>query len=209
MRFAEAGWIDGWALAGTDQHCIGDFDGDGLDEIYVRSPQYAGVLKWIGNRFQSQWIRQSNILYCSGGAMLPLAGQDISYNGRFLPSRDGILHRADDGVAILTWESGEMRVRKYKDRRFPHSFGGPGGQWTLSIEDNFVLGDFHHNDRTVPHPDLNRIHDHLTEVFMHNSSKTGMFGFDLPSTNPSQATIYDDIIGLMWVRERSILSGPG
>jgi hypothetical protein len=209
IRHAVHDQIDGWRLNEGDQHCIGDFDGDGRDEIYIRSPQYVGVLKWMGNSFKAQWIRQSNIQYASGNQTLPLTGGDTSYSGRFLRNRDGILHRAENGVAILTWESGEMRVRRFKDSGFTNGTSGVRDLWTLRSADKFVLGDFHRNNRVHPHPDLAYIQDELTDVFMHNGSGTGMFGFDRPSSNPAQPSYGEaDEIGLLWINRANILFGP-
>ena len=45
-------WICGWNLGKEHWHLVGDFDGDDLDEIYIRRPRWAGVLKWASGRFR-------------------------------------------------------------------------------------------------------------------------------------------------------------
>ena len=45
--------IGGWALGANDRELAGDLDGDGLDELYVRSADWAGVLKWVDGAFRS------------------------------------------------------------------------------------------------------------------------------------------------------------
>ena len=37
-------WIGGWHLGPSDRLMVGDFNGDGLDDIFIRSNQWAGLL---------------------------------------------------------------------------------------------------------------------------------------------------------------------
>ena len=190
--------VDGWALGPGDQHCVGDFDGDGLDEIYIRSAGWAGVIKWVTDRFRLLWIREGSIAYRlpQTPPTMPLEAADRSASGRFLPTRDGILHRRGDGVAVLTWEGTEMRVRSYL--RSPFS-----GRWNLGPGDRFVLGDFQRIGRDVGDPTADYIADGLTDLFIHNGWGTGMVGvnhFDNPG-NPGS----EDQIGLTWINAREVL----
>jgi hypothetical protein len=202
LRQIQNDWIDGWNLSSIDQLSIGDFDGDSLNEIYIRSTDNAGILKWNGDRFVCLWIRQSNIQYARDNQTIPLTQQDISYSGRFLPTRDGILHRAgENGVAILTLEGNEMKVRSYNrliDR----------GIWTLNEADKFVLGNFNRVMRVFPRSEDSNVQDQLTNVFMHDDQHTGMFGFDRPSSDAALPAEGEDYIGFMWVSGREILFGP-
>ncbi len=54
-------WIGGWKLGSGDKHLAGDFDGNGKDDVFIRSPQYAGLLTYNGSGFQPnsiQWRQQ-------------------------------------------------------------------------------------------------------------------------------------------------------
>lgn len=187
--------IDDWDLASSDQHYVGDFDGDGLHEIYVRSPQRAGVLKWTGDRFRLMWSRRADIRHRianAAPATIALTERESSYSGRFLPARDGILHRSADAVTVLTWEMGEMRIRQHKESSFD-------GLWRLAQADKFVLGDFQRIGPNIGDPAVDQITDHLTNVFIHNSWRTGMIGVNHLAANDS------DQIGLTWINEYEIL----
>jgi M6 family metalloprotease-like protein len=193
-------WVDGWNLDGNDQLSIGDFDGDRLHEIYIRSRSHAGILKWSGDRFVSNWIRESNIEYARNSQTIPLTEQDISYAGRFLLNRDGILHRAgESGVAILTLEGGAMKVRSYKGRQFTDHLGVDRGLWTLNRGDKFILGNFNRVIRRFPRREDINLRDQLTNVFMYNNQALGMFGFDRPSNDATNPAEGEDYISLMWV----------
>ena len=43
--------IGGWSLNPRDRHIVADVDGDGIDEIYIRSNEWAGILKWQDSAF--------------------------------------------------------------------------------------------------------------------------------------------------------------
>lgn len=121
---------------------VGDFDGDGLDEIYIRSDGWAGVIKWQGDRFRLLWIRQNDLEYLRDPApRLALAASDVFYAGRVLPNRAGVLHRASDKLCVLTWEGGQMKVRSQLDQIW--------NAWQVAPTDKFVIGDFHRIVRTV------------------------------------------------------------
>ncbi len=54
--------IDCWNLGVHDRIHIGDFDGNNKDEIYIRSPKYAGIIKFdnANKRFLNTWISQKS-----------------------------------------------------------------------------------------------------------------------------------------------------
>ena len=54
-------WIGDWNLGGDNYEVVGDFDGDGQDEVYLRSPEWATVMKWdrggfLALRLHNDWI---------------------------------------------------------------------------------------------------------------------------------------------------------
>ena len=52
-------WVGGWHLGPSDWFTVADLDGDGRDELFVRSPAWAGVLKWEKNGWVCSWISGS------------------------------------------------------------------------------------------------------------------------------------------------------
>lgn len=194
--------VDGWRLSSIDKHCIVDLDGDGLDEIYIRSPQWAGVLKWIGDRLQVMWMRYSNIEYSSNKTKtIPLTEHDRSYGGRFLTNRDGILHREDNsGVAILTWENSQIQVRQFRAKPL-------AGMWNLPGNDKFVVGDFHRAGPFHLSETKTRgvITDDLADVFIHNAWGTGMISFNHPSPDPAKPGSDHDQLSITWINKGGIL----
>ncbi len=191
--FLMSGSVGQWNLGSDDEHAIGDFDGDGLDEIYIRSDNWAGVIKWKNGRFELLWIQSGSIPHMSNGSSLSLDGSDNSYAGRFLPNpiwspdstqsprpgRDGILNVKRSGTdkpfAVLTWENGAMRVR----------FDERGGNLEWSDRENRVaIGDFHKRGPDVALEKKDFQGDRADDVFVHNGWGTGMIGVNHVEFNP-------------------------
>ncbi|MDF2736427.1 MAG: hypothetical protein K0S93_283 [Nitrososphaeraceae archaeon] len=170
-----------------------------MDEIYIRSPDWAGVLKWQVDRFNFILIRHLNIEHINGNSaeQIDLKSEDQSYVGNFLPDRECILHRNKNTVAILSWQEGknQMRIRQYMRSWLDD-------KWNLGGNDKFVVGDFHHLEPDIGDPSRDYIFDNLTDVFIHNAWGTGMFGVgNFNSSGP-----YDiDQIGLSWINPSEIM----
>jgi hypothetical protein len=193
--------IDDWNLGPSDKEYVGDFDGDGQDEIYIRSPEWAGVLKYQGDRFHLLWIRRSNIQHMDENPSnsISLTGDDLSYSGRLLPDRNGILHRNNNMVAILNWNNSQMMIRHLMTTPFANA-------WNLSRGDKFVLGDFHRLGPDITGMTPDPVADNLTDVFIHNSWGTGMFGVNyVGALNPTTGRYWYEEIGLTWINESEIL----
>ena len=197
LRSLQHDWIDDWNLGGDNTEYIGDFVGDGLSEIYIRSPEWAGLFKWQEDRFRLLWIRHANVqpVPDSWGSEVPLSGADQSYVGRFMPGRDGIVHRGTGGVAVLTWEGTAMQVRANMNSWFD-------GRWNLGSADKFVLGDFHRPGPDVGDPTHDFITDRMTDTFIHNGWGTSMFGVNPLGDNPMREHYQ---IGLTWINPTEIL----
>ncbi|HEV2735069.1 MAG TPA: hypothetical protein VGV85_09520, partial [Longimicrobiaceae bacterium] len=153
--------------------------------------------KWQGDRFRLVWIRAANLeRWDDARQTLPLQAADRSYAGRFLPTRDGVLHRYEGGVAVLTWEGGQMKVR--------HQLGSPIGGWSLGAADKFVLGDFHRIGRDVGEPASDYVQDMLTDVFIHNGWGTGMIGINHVQPDPARPPTLSEA-GLTWIQHRVLM----
>jgi hypothetical protein len=204
MRLAsiQHDWVDGWNLGPNDRHVIGDFDGDGRDEIYIRSDNWAGVLKWSFGRFRVIWMTRDGIDHINADPSdsQPLEADDVSYAGRFRFDRDGVLHRNGGGLAVLAWTGTKMRVHK--------RLGSPfnPGHWNLGRSDNFVLGDFHRSGPDVVDAPNDLVIDGLTDVFIHNAWGTGMVGVNHGPVVPGgPAADYLDQMGLTWIQQRYLM----
>ena len=201
LRQIQHDFVDGWNLGLDDKEYVGDFDGDGFDEIYIRSPQWSGILKWQGDRFHMRWIRQYNIEHINENSAerIDMAPDDQSYVGKFLPDRECILHRNNNTVAVISWQESknEMRIRQYMRSSLDN-------KWNLGANDKFVLGDFHRLGPDIGDPSRDYIFDNLTDVFIHNAWGTGMFGVNVG--NFKTAGPYDvDQIGLSWINQSEIM----
>jgi hypothetical protein len=54
-------WIGGWHLDPRDRVAVADVNGDGRDEIFIRSPSWAGLLAASGSALTSWTVQQTNI----------------------------------------------------------------------------------------------------------------------------------------------------
>ncbi|MBK9753560.1 MAG: hypothetical protein IPO88_08645 [Nannocystis sp.] len=190
-------WVDGWNMGGVDWHCVGDFDGDGLDEVFIRSPQWAGLLKWSGDRFHLLWIRQTNLEHDGGAAEhhWPLQAGDRIQSGRFRPDRDGLLLWRAGRTAVAFWKDGAMKIH--------HNFINSIDGWNIGAGDKLVLGDFHPRGRDIGDPNVDFITDALTDVFIHNGWGTGMLGVNyIVGSDPAKPF---DEAGLTWSQAGKLL----
>jgi hypothetical protein len=192
--------IDGWKLGINDKLVVGDFDGDGLDEIYIRSAKKVGVIKWVSDKFKLLWTRENDLVRLDEDVnkKISLKSTDLSYSGKFLPSKNGVLHRNSDSIAILTWENNQMLIRHQLKTSFD-------GRWNLTDADKFVLGDFHRLGRDIGDPILDYIEDHLTDVFIHSKWGTGMVGINHALWDPARPDDIRQEIGLTWINQKEIL----
>jgi hypothetical protein len=208
LRSLQKDWIDGWNIGTDNTVHVGDFDGDGLSEIYIRSPKWAGVLKWQGTGFRVLWMVNETIPHVHDDASLKLTleGTDKSYAGRFFTNKDGIVHRAGGQLALLIWENNRMNVR------FQLADWYTGG-WRLSAGDKFILGDFHkvgveghaqmRDSRDVVPWD--HVTNNLTDIFLHNGWGTGMTCFNYVATNFSKPGWDGTEWTLTWINPGKIL----
>ncbi len=195
-------WVDGWNLSAVDTMIVADLDGDGLDEVYIRSPHWAGVLKWRDGGFHVLWMAQDRIAHLSSTApelQVELAPDDLGYPGRFMPDRDGILHRAAHRLAVLTYDGGQMRVRHLMDSPLE-------GRWNQDPDDRYVVGRFQRAGMDIGDPTQDYVSDVTAGAFIHNAWGTGAIGVNYIEFSPTNVLSQ---FGLTWIAQGELMRGHG
>ena len=127
----------GWLLNTADNRFgpVGDFDGDGRDEIVVSSPWGIGIMKLVGSTMQMVMLAPNGTRF--GGWLLNTAdnhlGTPADYDG---DGRDELLITSPWGLGILELAGGTLTssVMAQNGTRF--------GGWLLNTADNQVgIGD--------------------------------------------------------------------
>ncbi len=184
--------IGDWNLSGDDWQVVADLDGDGLDEVYIRSPRWAGVLKWSDGGFQCIWIQLNIIDHLTDpkpDRTVNLQAGDQGYAGRFLPDRDGILHRGvNRRLAVLTFDGGAMKVRHYLDAPL-------NGQWQMGTSDKYAVGRFQRAAADTGDPGHDFVSDVTAGAFIHNSWGTAAVGVNHLILGPTDIVSQ---MGLTW-----------
>jgi hypothetical protein len=210
--------IDGWNLGADDRHVVGDFDGDGRDEVYVRSDDWAGVIEWDDGGFSLDWIREGDIQHAGDGPSIDLAAGDESHAGRFRPNpvwssvsdlderppRDGVLHVSGSGtgtrLTLLTMEDGRMTVQH-------HTKGGKI-EWT-DDGNHITVGDFHPRGPDPARENRDFQGDRVDDVFVHNAWGTGMIGVnyvEFAPTHPRWGGSIKDQMSITWKQQDYLMA---
>jgi subtilisin family serine protease len=123
----------GWLLNTADNHFgpVGDFDGDGRDEILITSPWGMGMLELSGGTFSAVMMAPNSTRF--GGWLLNTADNWLGPAGDF--DRDG----RDEFVIASPWGLGMLKLAG--GSLTPLSMAGNGtrfGGWLLNTFDNRV-----------------------------------------------------------------------
>src|SRR5262249_54956357 len=54
-------WVGGWHLGGNDRVVVGDFNGDGKADLFIRSDDWTGVLSSTGAGFRADVVQQHRV----------------------------------------------------------------------------------------------------------------------------------------------------
>ncbi len=186
--------IGSWNFSANDELIVADLDGDGSDEIYLRSATDVGVLKWDNSRFSLMLHTQEFIEDMSGeeSRRLMLSDTNRSFSGRLQTDRDGIVHRtggSNDQMFVIVWDNNtsDLRVR-YRPK--------VGSYIQLQVDDQVVLADFHPQRMDIARPTSDYVTDNIDDVFIANSARTMLI-----SANPAGGLGW----GVSWLREDNIM----
>lgn len=140
-----------WGVFIEDQYFVGDFDGDGADEIFAFSPIHAGdigerdvgVLKWDGTGLQCIWV-VSNLIQNKSGE----GGWSVQPQDRYFPANlEGgvadnifVFNPDDQWVGVLEWVGGGLQCSWATNNPIPSS-SGEGG-WDINVFDHHYVGNF-------------------------------------------------------------------
>lgn len=163
----QTGSIGGWNIGASDRHVVGDFTGDGRDDIFVRSASWAGLWTWNNDRFETVFIQSGDL---DGVA---LASGDRIWAGRFSEDRDGLLMQAGGQLHIFEFDQGVFEKKVSRGL-------GLGNAGSLAAADQVVVADFHPDRLELFAKSVN--HDYVTngidDVYVHGNGKTAVVGRD-------------------------------
>jgi hypothetical protein len=121
--------LGGWRFGLADRFHVGDFNGDGMDDVLARRGSEAAVFLSRGNRLELVWIAAGRV------GTWELSGQDDHHLGDF--TGDGcaeVLARRDGELALWKMEGGKMEVQWRQRHRL--------GSWRLGWQDRLHVADF-------------------------------------------------------------------
>lgn len=128
-------WLGGWNLGRPDRSWVGDFTGDGRDDIFVRSPEWAGLFRSNGNHFEEIWMTTDWL------GPWNMADTDEHLVGDFTgDGRDDVLTRNDEWVSLWVSNGAGFDV-SWIDNDWV-------GGWNLGWIDEQAVGDFNADGRT-------------------------------------------------------------
>ncbi|MGH2585325.1 MAG: FG-GAP repeat domain-containing protein [Dehalococcoidia bacterium] len=183
--------VDGWLFDENEHFHAGDFDGDGLDEIYTRSGDEVALLKWFQGRMRLLW---------RGALPEPSGDQDRTLAGRFREDRDAVLFYGPRRVAVLGWDGQTFALLRDVEK------SPIDGLWEPSAGDRLILGDFH---RVGPDnegdPGEDYVLNGLTDVFIHSDDGTALLGVNHGHWNSSRPNEVLDQLGITWVQQGFLL----
>lgn len=88
-------WLGHWNLGRPDRFWVGDFTGDGKDDVFVRSPEWAGLFKSHGNRLEEIWMSHDWL------GPWNMGDGDEHYVGDFNgDGKDDILTRSNEWISL-------------------------------------------------------------------------------------------------------------
>lgn len=133
----------GWNLGPWDQHFIGDIDGDGRDEVIIRSTKWIrvfGVLSFNGNKFVADHLSYDWVMSADGSFGWNLGVNDTHFIGDVNgDGKDEVVMRSPEWMGVVSFTGGKF-VLDHLSHDWIHKADGTGG-WNLGRVDKVFIGD--------------------------------------------------------------------
>lgn len=199
-RWSKQGVLNGISglsmpIKSSDLLTIGDFEGDGMTELFIQSGSQAGVGKWRNGEVKIFWIATDSIAREGSTTPISLAPSDQVYSGRFRKDKSAILHRGSAGVSVLEWDGAKVTAILAFDQPIQ-------GKFTLKDSDRFVIGDYDRRGLDIATPARDAIGDYIDDVFILRDNGSAMLGINHATFGVSPAR-WDG--GLTWLRSSNIM----
>lgn len=121
-------WLGRWNMGRPDRMWVGDFTGDGRDDVFVRSPEWAGLFRSTGSALQEVWMAYDWLGSWNMGDTDEHFVGDFNNDGR-----DDILTRNDEWISIWTSTGSGFTVSWIQFDRV--------GDWNMGWQDWMHVGD--------------------------------------------------------------------
>src|SRR5262249_39447652 len=157
--------IDGWNLGTDNRETVGDFDGDGMDEVLIRSPKWAGILKYHGDRFRCDAIHNGWIGGWNLGSDNRELALDLGGDGR-----GEIYIRSPEWVGVIRYQRGDFALASIQHATV--------GGWTLRATDKESVGRFTQGVRD--------------EILLLGENEIGVFAWDAAAGQLQLVSKQDD-----------------
>ncbi len=196
--------VGGVSIEPNDSLAFGDFDGDGLDEIFVHRGDSVAVLEWgKPEKFGRRIINDELVLKWKGTIDgQTLAASDQVHGARVRQDRDGVLLRTKSEVRVLRWDDGAKAM--VQAERGVKRNGKLDRLLSWNMSDAWVVGDFDGQGNDPVDTAKDYVIDGIDDVFVH-----GAWGTATISLNPLLAATGKDSnqVGLSWYRLGTLMRG--
>ncbi len=136
----------GWNLGSSDQQLVADMDGDGRDEIVLRSPEWLGVVAYNGTKFVCVTLSYDWIMNADSSAGWNLGSGDRHLTGDVDgDGADEVVIRSDEWMGVISLTGGKL-VLDHISHDWIHSGDGTGG-WNMGAADRYWLADLNNDGR--------------------------------------------------------------